>query len=216
MKLFTRIAATLNASAESAVARFENHDAIAESALQSIRREVAQSRVRLQRIKRDGEQLRHQCQVLQERIGQWTHRARACAAENETRALACLERRGACQQQLKQTQQMLVDHEALEARMQDRVEQIQQRLEQATLQRNELRSRESIARAGKALDPFNAKADQGIDDVLDRWESSIGEDELHASLSSLDVDPLTQEFESAEAQARLKNELSELMQEKDA
>lgn len=213
MKLFTRIAATINASADSAVTRFENHEAIAESALKGIRQNVAQARVRHQRVIRDGEALRGSMQSLQHQITLWSKRARDCADSDESRALACLERRAACREQLKQAEDALREHMALEAQASSRLEQMQRRLEQATLQRNQLRSRESVAKANQAIGTIDGQGSASIDEVFERWESSIGESEVFNDMHISSADPLDHEFHLAETRERLKNELNELMQE---
>jgi predicted DNA-binding protein (UPF0251 family) len=58
MNLFTRITATIGATAETAVSRFENHDAIAQSALTEARQAVAQVGIRHKRLRRYGGDIR--------------------------------------------------------------------------------------------------------------------------------------------------------------
>jgi len=211
MKLFTRISATLNASAESAVSRFENHEAIADSALKTIRQSASEARVRHQRVVRDGQEIRRSIQGLNQQIEQWTSRAKDCAAVDENRALACLERRAACRAQLAQFEDALQQHSMLEARAHSNLEQMQARLEQVTLQRNQLRSRESVAKATQALNAVDGRGAAGIEEVFERWEVTIGESEVQGEVYAASPDPLAHEFESLEKQEGLQNELAELM-----
>ena len=211
MKLFTRISATLNASAESAVSRFENHEAIADSALQTIRQNASEARVRHQRVVKDGEEIRRSMHSLNQQIEQWSSRARASAAQDESRALACLERRTSCRKQLAQAEEALRQHTALEARASSNLEQMQARLEQVTLQRNQLRSRESVAKASRALNALDGKGAAGINELFERWEVTIGESEIHNEVHASAPDPLAHEFENEEKRADLQMELEELM-----
>lgn len=211
MKLFTRISATLNAGAESAVSRFENHEAIADSALKAIRQNVSEARVRHQRVVRDGQQIRNSIQSLKVQIDQWSERARASASDDESRALACLERRASCRKQLAQAEDALQQHLTLEAQASCRLEQMQARLEQITLQRNQLRSRESVAKASRALNAVDGNGDSGINELFERWEVNIGESEIHNEVHACAPDPLAHEFETAEKQDSLQHELEELL-----
>ncbi len=211
MKLFTRITATLNATAESAVARFENHEAITESALKTIRQAVSEARVRHERVVRDGQEIRRTVATLNEQISQWTERARLSTADDETRALACLDRRAACRAQLIHANESLAQHALLETQTRDRLEQMQLRLEQINLHRNQLRSRESVAKATQALNSVDGSAPSaGINELFERWEVSIGESEIHNEVHSTPADPLMHEFETEERRVNLQRELAEL------
>lgn len=211
MKLFTRISATLNAGAESAVSRFENHEAIADSALKSIRLNVSEARVRHQRVVRDGQEIQRTIQELKGQIEQWSDRARSCAAEDEGRALACLERRSVSREQLAQAEQAFGQHMALESQARSRLEKMQTRLEQVTLQRNHLRSRESVAKATRALNAVDGNGASGINELFERWEVTIGDSEVLNEVQASPVDTLAHEFEAAERRDSLQDELSELM-----
>lgn len=211
MKLFTRITATLNATAESAVARFENHEAITESALRRIRQTVSEARIRHERVVRDGQEIRRTIASLNEQIGQWTARASRSAAEDESRALACLDRRAACRAQLAHANESSAQHVVLESQTRDRLQQMQRRLEQIILQRNQLRSRESVAKATQALNSVEGSAPSaGINDLFERWEVSIGESEIHNEVHGTPPDPLMNEYETAEKRLDLQRELAEL------
>lgn len=211
MKLFTRIAATLNASTESAVARFENHDAITESALKKIRQTVSEARVRHERVVRDGQEIQRTIATLDEQIEQWTERARFSAAEDESRALACLDRRATCRTQLIHANESLAQHVLLESQTSDRLERMQLRLEQINLQRNQLRSREAVAKATQAIDSVDGSAPSaGINELFERWEVSIGESEIHNEVHGTPPDLLTHEFEAEERRVNMQRELAEL------
>ena len=211
MKLFTRISATLNATAESAVSRFENHEAITESALKKIRQTVSEARVRHERVVRDGREIRRTIASLNEQIEQWTQRARISAADDESKALACLERRAACRTQLTPANESLAEHVVLETQAENRLDKMQIRLEQIIQQRNHLRSRESVAKATQALNTVDGSASSaGINELFERWEVSIGDSEIHNDVHGAPPDPLMHEFETTEKRESLQRELAEL------
>lgn len=158
----------------------------------------------------DGQEIRRNIENLNQRIEQWSARAKE-SADDESRALACLERRASCREQLTQAETALRDHMALEARASSNLEKMQARVEQVSLQRNRLRSRESMAKAARALNAVDGNGASGIDELFERWEINIGDAEIHSEVYAADPDPLAHEFETEEKRSRLKSELDELM-----
>lgn len=214
MNLFTRITATLGATADQAVSRFENHDAIAESALRQARQSVVTARVQHTRVTRDGHELRARVAELYKNEALWTRRAREIGSENEQKALDCLGHRRRCRELLAQTQERLSRHEQLESDVYARLQEIEGRLEQINQQRNQMRSRESVAKAMDVMGRVETDDQNSVEAVFDRWEISIGETEMRgeAYQSIIDTkDPLQREYESNEHVSELKGELEALL-----
>ena len=216
MNLFTRITATLAATADQAVSRFENHDAIAQGALRQARQALVKARVQNNRVKRDGDALRKKAEELNNDDKLWTQRARDVAAEDEEKALQCLAHRQQCRQLQAQTQERLSRHEALESTVQARLKTVESRLEQIIQQRNHMRSRESVAEAMCVMGRCEDDGQDNVDTVFERWEVSIGETEMradaHYSLAEC-KDTLQREYEAKERTDALKLELTELLAE---
>lgn len=214
MNLFTRITATIGATAETAVSRFENHDAIALSALTEARQAVARSRLRHQRLKRSVDDIRSNLNESKKQVRQWTQRASTLASTDEQRAMQCLEQRQLCREQISKHTQNLSKHEALEADMADRLRQMEARLQKMESQRNEMQSRESLARATQVMDRIDNQGSDGVDAIFERWELSISDTEIRNEVLNehiSQVPSLQREFEIEEHQASLKQELAELM-----
>lgn len=72
MNVFTRISATLSATAENALKRFENHDAIAHSVLIGARRAIAQAQIRQQRMSRQLDDIRKTLADAENQEQLWT------------------------------------------------------------------------------------------------------------------------------------------------
>ena len=214
MNLFTRITATLGASADQAVSRFENHDAIAESALRQARQSVVKARVQHTRVTRDGSELRARVAELHKDEALWPRRAREIAPEDEQKAMDCLGHRCRCRELLAQTQERLSRHEQLESDVYSRLQEIEHRLEQINQQRNQMRSRESVAKAMDVMGRVETDGQDSVEAVFDRWEISIGETEMRgeAYQSIVDTkDPLQREYESKEHASKLRGELEALL-----
>lgn len=216
MNLFSRITATIGATAETAVSRFENHDAIAESALIEARQAVAKSRIRHQRLQRSVDEIRTSLDACEKQAQKWTTRAQKLASTDEARAMQCLEQRQFCREQIKQHRQNLSKHESLEAGMADRLKQMETRLQSMMSQRNEMQSRESLARATQVMDRIDNQGSDGVDAIFERWELSISDTEIRNDVMQdelSNVPSLQRELDEEERQETLQAELAELMAE---
>lgn len=168
MNLFTRITATLGATADSAVSRFENHDAIAESALVPARQAISKARIRYNHLRSAGDDIRSRLDSANHNVEQWTSRARKLAASDEQKALECLEYRKSSNELVYSLNTELAKHEAMEESLSARLTQMQQRLDNMTHQRNEMRSRESLAKATDVLDRIDSHSAGGVDAIFER------------------------------------------------
>ncbi len=90
MNLFTRITATLGTTADSAVSRFENHDAIAQSALVRARQAMTKARIRYNHLRSAVDGIRSRLDSANHNVEQWTSRARKLAASDEQKRLNAL------------------------------------------------------------------------------------------------------------------------------
>ncbi|MFK7856009.1 MAG: PspA/IM30 family protein [Granulosicoccus sp.] len=216
MNLFTRITATLGATADQAVSRFENHEAIAETAFKAARQAVVKARIQHTRVTRDSNELRARVDELKKDEIAWTRRAKEIALEDEAKALECLSQRHRCRELLAQTQARLTKHEQVELEVCKRVQEMEHRLEQINLQRNQMRSRESVAKAIDVMSRIESDGQDSVDAVFDRWEISIGETEMRGEVYQAmagNKESLQREYESKEHADELKSELDALLNE---
>ncbi|MEO0345546.1 MAG: hypothetical protein AAF229_04725 [Pseudomonadota bacterium] len=210
MNLIRRITATVSSSVDRAVSRVENHDAIVEAALRDTRQAASRARVRLRRLQRDGERLQQRHDALGVAIERWGERARAIAAEDEAKALACVRRRRDCEQQRTALASAIENHAVLEKRMAEQVRQIDGRIEEVMRQRNEMRSRQSVVEAIRAVEHMDDGARVDLEETFDRWEIQLGETEI-LSEAAAPIDVLESEFLAEEDDAALRAELELLL-----
>lgn len=218
MNLFTRITTTLGASADNVVSRFENHEAIAESNLAQARQALMRARQRQCRLQETGDNIRKRLADRQTEAQRWTERACKLANSDKSRALDCVAQRKVCKEQIEQLQQSLFTHEALEEQMVRQLQDMQQRLEKMSNQWNELRSRESLAKAMQVMDRIDSSGNDGVDAVFDRWEMSIGDTQIRHEVqteTACTKSPLQRELEAEERDTALKDELAELLSGKE-
>lgn len=218
MSIFTRITATLGATADQAVSRFENHDAIAESALLQARQALAKARIRHKHLQNAGSDIRTRLERQLADEQRWTERARTMAnGTDKERALECLAHRRTCRERIDAIELELRRHDAMEEGMTTRLQEMEQRLQGMTQQRNEMRSRESLAKATQVMDRVDSDGRDGVDAVFERWELSISDTEIRSDVQQdvISSKPsLQRDLEAQEEKAALQEELAALIAEK--
>jgi len=216
MNLLARITATIGATAESAVSKFENHDAIAHSALVEARQAVAQALIRHKRLRRSVDEIRTNIEESEKQIEQWTKRAQDLAKTDESRAIQCLEHRRLCREQLTNHKQNLSKHEILEQGMSEKLKQLETRLQSMTTQHEEMRSRESLAQATRVMNKVRNQGGDGVDAIFERWELNISDTEVFNEVQQIGdscVSSLQREMDEDEKNSALKGELLALLSE---
>lgn len=215
MNLITRISATLLSGVDNTVSQIENHDAIVEASLKESQRAAAQARVRLQRVKRDGESMLQKQKTLLQKIEHWSARARDNHDTDRQLALQCIARRKQCISEEHQVRVALKRHTELEQQMVDTITTIEKRIADMSRQRNQMRSRQSAAEALRVMSKIEGSNSNGIDDTFERWDLTISETEISAGVSaqSIESDPLDAQFNVAEEQQALEDELNAFIAE---
>jgi len=216
MRLFKRISSTVLSSVDKVVGEIENHDAVVESMLKDLNKAAAETKVRLKRVNADGSKMREQLKKLSNDEKRWQTRAQGFSAEDENKALACLERRERCREELARLQEMLQQHTETEKRLLEQVKTIEKRHAEIGNKRHLLQSRQSVAEANRVVSAVVGSGSAGVNDAFDRWEVSIAKSELsdpYANYTYEDYDALEDidrfELEIVETEKK-QNLLSEL------
>lgn len=214
MNVLQRFTATFSQSLDRAVGQLENHDAVALAALRQVRASAANAKVRLAAVERDREALAAKLDSLQQLEAKWADRAVNVAGDDEAKALECLRRRQQCRAQIEATAQALADYDARIAQLSRSVAAMEERLQTLNHERNVLRTRDSVARAQKALMKLQDDDCGALDAVYARWEARIVETE-YCTNAVADEDPLAREFARTEEDEALRAELADMMASKD-
>ena len=212
MNLFRRISATFSASMEDVVSRVEDHDAVIEAAIQDGRKAAAKIKVRLARVQKDGIQLEKNKQELTQQISKWIERARLEAAVDEERAIICIKKKKEAEEKLVDLNQVIASHKQMELKLASDFEGIQSRLSETQHRRNAMRSRQFVSEANRILEKLEGDDYCGVDDIFDRWEERIIENEVIDNYE-LPTDTLEKEYILQEERANLELELEQLKTE---
>ena len=205
-----RLVASVGASFEQFVNKVENHEAVAEAVIRDVRAAAAKMKVQLGRASAQAERLRERRDTLTEDAERWRDRAKRFAAEEEERALECLRRMERAKAERKQVAAQLNQYEALCGKLKERLATIETRLSDLQLKRTALSSRSARA---QVMGTTDQGAMPEVDDIFDRWEMAVIEDEYLDEVVVGEGDSLERELDASDERERLAAILNELKKE---
>lgn len=214
MSLIKRLVTTVHSSVDRTLAGMENHEAVVDAALRESREAVSRARVRLSRLEKDGKQQSNRITELTSEVELWNERARSVAEGNRPKALACIKRRKACEQDLELAKAQALEHGRIEQRVRDSISESTNRVQALQSQRNQMRSREAAAQAGKIVHSLDGRLGNDVEAAIERWEVTVGEAELLTDTLlpvGVDSDDLAAEFVTREENEALEDELDILL-----
>lgn len=214
MSLIKRLVTTVHSSVDRTLASMENHEAVVDAALRESREAVSRARVRLTRLEKDGKQQGNRITELTSEVELWNERARSVAENDRPKALACIKRRKNCERDLEQAKAQALEHGRIEQRVRDSINESTNRVQALQNQRNQMRSREAAAQAGKIVHSLDGRLGTDVEAAIERWEVTVGEAELFTDTLlpvAVDCDDLAAEFVTLEENELLEDELDSLM-----
>jgi len=213
MSIFKRIVSTVHTSMDRTLSSIENHESVVDAALQESRQAVARAKVRLARLEKDSTQQRNQVTELATQIELWNERARSVAENDRDKALACIQRRKLCEQELEVAKVQMQEHDKIIRRARDSISDSSNRVQTLQSQRNQMRTREAAAHAGKIVHKLDGKVGDDVEAAIERWEVSVGQSEL--MIEDFPLTDSTDDFEGSfiatEENALLESELDVLL-----
>jgi phage shock protein A len=215
MTMLKRISTTFISKVDRVVAHVENHDAVVEASLKDLQTALAKARIRLNRIQKDGKQLNDKISELTQAEASWESRAELIAVDDKSKALECIRRRNHCRVKIIQTQSAATRHDELEQQVEETVVRMEERANELSSQRNQMRSRQSAANAMQIINKIEGEPQGSIDDAFERWEEMITETEYkNGTYNSAKKDSLDNEFTEMETTSVLEADLDSLLNPK--
>jgi len=210
MSIFRRLSATVASRIDQVVGEIENHDAVAQATIKDMRKKVAEAKVRLAQLQREVDRTERQISEQNENAERWRKRAIEVAANDEGKALECVNRRRHCQQQVEVLTQGLSRYRQGMDKLAHDIHSAEQRLGEVQQKANLMRARQSTSAALHATSDSNVDITQLLEDTFDRWEINITQAEM-AINNSPQIDPIEHEFVKAEEKDLLRSELSAIL-----
>lgn len=215
MSLLKRFVTTVHASVDRTLAGIENHEAVVDAALRDSREAVSRARVRLARLEKDGAEQRNRVTELTSQIDLWNERARSVAGDDREKALACIQRRRQCEQELHSAKGQMQEHEKIIKRVRDSITDSTNRVQTLQSQRNQMRSREAAAQAGQIVHKLDGRVGDDVEAAIERWEVTVGQAELMTEHypTTTSTDEFAESFLTAEENTLLESELDALLKQ---
>ncbi|MCB0319669.1 MAG: PspA/IM30 family protein [Bdellovibrionales bacterium] len=208
MALLKRWTSSVSASFEWLLSQVENHEALVEGAIREMQAASAKARIQLGKVQRDRKAMEERLQEAEKGISLWAERAKKLAETERERAIECLKRKRISEREVEVTRTQLKGHEDLEHQMREDLKKIDLRIQELRQKKHAYLARQFRNQANSACHSDNIGLVAEIDEIFDRWELRIADNEV----SPDPVDTFEQEFESAELRAEFEQELSVLMQ----
>jgi phage shock protein A len=217
MSLLKRLSISIRSQLDSAVGRIENHDAIIDAALQESRDAIAHIKLQQSRMNRKLESIDSQLESLHTDERRWVQRAKSLAKDDEDQAIACLERRDRCLEQIEQLRQQREQCDEMIFRLSKNLSKLEQKLISDEQRLQAFRGRDLTAKAEHAIEDVIGSSDSiNLEQTFDRWELAITRNEMQQQA----VDPLMagsdrfeERFQREERAATHKAELKALMED---
>lgn len=220
MSLIKRISTSLYAKIDRVVGEIENHDALIQATIADQRKKLAAAKVQLTRLQNHQTRVEQQLEKLRGDEGRWGERALKAAAEDESRALACMEHRRRVGEQICQLEQAREQYRQAAEKMGADVARCDDEVKEMSRRHALMRARQSSAEAlGSVAQAGTPRLDE-LAGSFDRWEMKIAQNEIEAEMAGElsgdgfgEVDALEQEYLSEERTEALRDELAALMAE---
>ena len=212
MTRIKRFTATLFAQFNSFVDQIENHEAIAESALKQFRAGIAKARYQAKCLMIEVQGLDRKLKALNEEREKWTARARRFKDADHSKAIACMRRLKAVENEIAQMQEQ-------RDRTQESFEAVKKDLEKIEHKYRELQCRYKVLSARDArVSTLNylgehISDDDNILDLFDRWQAKVEKNEIRIDMDQPCLDPLKKELEDEDFDLELEEALKELTNE---
>ena len=211
MRTWKRLRVTLQSQFDDLVNRMENQAAVADSIICEIEQAAAKAQVQHKRLLKDRDGLHQKWQAALQGTQKWRQRAKDTASEDRAKAVECLKRVERCEQEATDLEGQLRQMTATEQQLNEDLLTIGNKLQLLKQKRNSLACRETTMEALAATHSDNSSLMCELDGLFDRWETKVAVFETYANTPATSGDPLAKEFDDAEQQQRLEQDLDRLL-----
>lgn len=200
--LFTSVGAHV----DELITKVENHEALADAAIKEAKLAVASVQTQIDTNQHQLQLCQQQSAAAEEKVVLWQARAIQLKAEDETKALQCLE----AMQQVEAQKALLIQEEqqltAVTHTQRQHLDKAKRSLAQLQIKKQQLAARSAANRIDKQLSGAGSTGD----DVFQRWEVAVAADELADTPLVNPQDQLDAELANKEQQQALKELLNRL------
>lgn len=210
MSIIKRLSTTLFSRIDQVVGEIENHDALIDAAITEQRKKIAAAKVQQAKVQRQQRRLEQQLDQLREEESRWASRAVQTAEKDESRALACMQRRKQLGEQMVRQQAAIDEYASTASRMGADIQRAEQEQHELSQKHALLRARQSSGEALGVSDRIGMSHLDELEASFERWEVRIAQDEIINEVVE-PIDELEASYRSQEEEEALRDELQALM-----
>ncbi len=211
MKIFKKLAVSVNSHVDTMANRFENREALSLSYIKEYEKVVAKSKVKLAQMDNEVKRLTKEVKKYQDDIELWAERAKKIHMTDQNKALECVSRMKTAQKKQETVESDLQEAQALRTSMFNDVELVHEKLKTLKRKHQNLSGRQVCADAVHAIQRVDTDFHHEIDELYTRWETDVVATELHHNHLPTEGDPLADEFDSLEEKQDLQKSLDDLI-----
>ncbi|PVV08238.1 MAG: hypothetical protein B6D72_16900 [gamma proteobacterium symbiont of Ctena orbiculata] len=216
VSLFRRLTVSFRSHLDEAVSRIENHDAVIDAALQESRDAIARLKLQQSQVNRKIDATNKQLDALHHDLENWVRRAKNLANSDESQAIACLERRDRCAEQIDQLQQQQEEYSDMAFRLANNLKQLEQKLISDEQRLQEFRGRDLSTKAENMMQHNACFKSVDLEQAFDRWELAINRNQMQYPVidpAASNIDTLEERMQREERLAAHKAELEKLKED---
>lgn len=211
MKLFKKLAVTVNSQVEAVADRFENREALSSAYIGEYEKVVAKSQVKLTQIDNEVNRLLRDVNKYKEAAEVWAERARRVHSTDNEKALECISRMTVVQKKQKAAEVDLKETQGLKDKMAQDLDYVHEKLNTLKRRHRNLSGRQVCANAVHTIQQVDGTIQQDIDNLFNRWETEVVTTELRSNTQQEGYDPLAEEFNNLENKEALQQTLNDLL-----
>lgn len=211
MSVIKRLSTSLFAQIDHVVGELENHDALIKATINEQQKKLAYAKIQMARLHSNEQELKTKIAELSLLEKRWTQRAIENAASDESKALACLQRRSNIQVEISKLQLMQKDYQNSAKNMHNDINHCELALRSMIQKQELMRARQTSADVLQAINQMGGSNMSTLQNSFDRWEAKILHNEMMTNIHS-EVDDLDSEFIQIEATEALQEQLKALIQ----
>jgi len=213
MKIFKKLAVSIQANAENIAGKLENHEAVAQSMIADMEKSVAHARVHFMKVQTDRKKVESKLLHITKDLALWKTRARQVSTIDKNRAIECVKRVKNCQGDIARLENDKKELYITEKKLQSNLAVLGQKLAEIKRKKHSLSCRQSCVDAlGSSKKVENLHGDDLIE-TFERWETDVMVHESVLGDHVEDQDELNEQFQEQEDNEELHLMLDEILSE---
>ena len=210
MSLIKRTFISLQAKVDNLVGDIENHDALIKVAIGEQKQKIAAAKIETKRLESQLFKVEQDLHDAKTNINRWTERAVREAAEDESKALACLKRKQATAKKLSELNRIRSEYQSTLTKMKSNIGRCESEFQGMMQKHQLLRARQSTSEAMQYIDQYHANSSDALATSFDRWETRLAQTDFQVDMHE-DIDAVEQTYIDEEQTSALKDELATLL-----